>query len=124
MLILIAFSPLGEGVKKIPGVKGASNQRSRVDAGKAQILGHETVFGENLRGDKCLDGIMLRRWTEILTDGQDVAASLAKISHDRLNLMASFSQTHHDARLGHHSRIHDLSPLQNPEGSAIVGFRT
>jgi len=106
---------LGEGGEKIPGVKGASSERGRINVKKAQIPGHEAVFRKSLGGDELLDGIMLGGRAKILADGQNVAADLAKIPHDRQELMATLSEAHHDARLGHHSHIHPLGPFKNPE---------
>jgi hypothetical protein len=63
MFILISFPPLGEGVKKILGAKGTSNERSRANVKKTLILGHETVFLKNLGVDEFLHGIMLAGWT-------------------------------------------------------------
>ena len=63
---------------------------------KAQILGDMPVLCKCLRGDELTDWVVLRGGTKILTDGQDIAARLSKVSHNGLQLTVPLAQADHD----------------------------
>ena len=77
-----------------------TNQRTSHDAGKAHFLGSLGVLDKFFRLDPPLDGMVPRRGTQVLGDGEDVTARGVQVSHRLGDLFGCLTHAEDQVGLG------------------------
>src|SRR5205823_12849437 len=87
------------GVGGFVRVVGAPHERSRFDVDEAEFQGRSLEVAELVRVVVPDHGGVVRRGTQVLADGQDLAAHAAQILERRDDLARFLAQADHQSRL-------------------------
>src|SRR2546421_11610416 len=86
---------------------------------EAHFLAFGLQSGKFLERNIALNGEMLKRWTQVLSNGQDINVVLAHIVHHLNYLVPRLTQPQHEARFCGCGRIHLLRPLEYLERTFV-----
>jgi hypothetical protein len=100
---LLAFTPfpglsrLFQGCHDLPvqqsSTIGGSHQRPRHDTNKAQRFSFVLQFDEVVRVNPAIDRVMVRRWTQVLRNREDLATSAQQVAHYGGDFRARFTKS-------------------------------
>ena len=92
------------GVGLALGVVGAAHQRAGLDVAEAEPAPERRELGELVGVIVARDRQVLRRGSEVLTEGENGHADLAEVAQRGQQLVALFAEPEDDARLGRDRR--------------------
>src|SRR4051812_7848126 len=112
MLAAVLDPPLDEELARLVA---RAHQRAGGDEAEAEAQAFPLQIRERLGPDELDDGKMLLRGTQVLAEGEDVAADPAQVAHRLHHLVAGLAEAEHDAALGPHAgalvEVEDLKRL-------------
>ena len=91
---------------------------------EAHAQAYLTEFGEFGGRDITLDGDVLQRGPQVLSQCEDVAVCRAQVPHGLTRLVQLLAHAEHHAALGHGARRHRLGPRQEFQRAVKLRLRT
>ena len=88
------------------------------DAGEAQLLGLRCQLDELLGVDPAVDRVVQGRGTQVLREGQQVAARRMQVAHGGADLFARLAHAQNQVRLGDHATV--VGALDHRERAVVV----
>ena len=112
---------MAEGGEVGVGVIGAAGQGGGGDHQKAFAAGEGGVVGELFRGGEAVDGGVLDRGLEVLTEGEEVDVRDAEVVHDLADLGAGLAEADHEAGFGEDGGVEAFDLVEQAEGLEVAG---
>src|SRR5437764_15101644 len=94
------------------GMIRTAHKGAGLDVAKTHLLAFGLQSSKFFEGNIALNGQVVKRWAEILPNGQDVDLVFSHIMHHFDNFIPRLAKAQHETRFCRGGRIHLFSPLQ------------